>query len=61
MKDVFKVTGMKLATSLDWNAKKYVKRCKGDTELIHRYSRRKMKEEIRVRNISTDVTDSVND
>lgn len=44
--DDFKRKNMKLATVLDWNCSRYVKRNKGDTQLLHRYSRRKLKQEI---------------
>lgn len=44
--DIFKRKSMKLATSLDWNCTKYVKRRKKDTERIHRYARRKLKQEL---------------
>lgn len=44
--DIFKRTNMKFATSLDWNCPRYVKRCKGDTERLHRYSRRKLKQQL---------------
>lgn len=42
--DLFKKINMKLATSLDWNCPKIVKRNKGDTQLLHKYSRRKLKQ-----------------
>ena len=44
--DLFKKINMKLATSLDWNCPKIVKRTKGDTQLLHRHSRRKLKQDL---------------
>lgn len=45
--DLFKKINNKLANSLDWNCKKYAKRVKGDTQLLHRYSRRKLKQKLK--------------
>lgn len=45
--DIFKKENNKLATMLDWNCPRYVKRCKGDTERLHRYSRRKLKQNLK--------------
>ena len=44
--DIFKQKNNKLATSWDWNCKKVCKRVKGDTQKLHRYSRRKLKQEL---------------
>ena len=41
--DLFKQENIKYATSLDWNCPKIAKRHKGDTQKLHRYSRRKLK------------------
>lgn len=43
--DEFKKKNVNLATSLDYNAPRYVKRSKGDGKLIRRYARRKLKQE----------------
>lgn len=45
--DLFKRKNIKLATAWDWNAKRVCKRAKGDTQRLHRYSRRKLKQELR--------------
>lgn len=45
--DIFKRKNTKLATSWDWNCKRVCKRTKGDTQRLHRYSRRKLKQELR--------------
>ena len=45
--DVFKRTNIKLATSWDWNVPQIVKRKKGDTAKLHRYSRRKLKQKLK--------------
>ena len=45
--DIFKRKNIKLATSWDWNCKRVCKRAKGDTQKLHRYSRRKLKQELR--------------
>ena len=45
--DIFKRKNIKLATSWDWNCKRVCKRAKGDTQRLHRYSRRKLKQELR--------------
>lgn len=47
MKDVFKKKSMKEATYWDWNVPKFVKRHKGDTQKLHRLSRRRLKQELR--------------
>lgn len=44
--DIFKRKNIKLATALDWNCKRVCKRVKGDTQRLHRYSRRKLKQEL---------------
>ena len=48
--DLFKKENNKFATILDWNCPRYVKRCKGDTERLHRYSRRKLKLKLKKEN-----------
>ena len=45
--DIFKRKNIKLATVWDWNCKRVCKRIKGDTQRLHRYSRRKLKQELR--------------
>lgn len=45
--DLFKKKNIKTATSWDWNAPQIVKRCKGDTQKLHRLSRRKLKQELK--------------
>ena len=45
--DLFKRKNSKTATSWDWNVPQIVKRCKGDTQKLHKLSRRKLKEELR--------------
>lgn len=45
--DLFKRKNNKMATALDWNCPKYVKRTKGDTQILHRLSRRKLKQELK--------------
>ncbi len=45
--DIFKRKNIKLATLWDWNCKRVCKRAKGDTQRLHRYSRRKLKQELR--------------
>lgn len=45
--DIFQKENNKIATILDWNCPRYVKRCKGDTERLHRYSRRKLKQKLK--------------
>lgn len=45
--DLFKQKNVKLATSLDWNCPKVCKRNKGDTQLLHKHSRRKLKQELK--------------
>lgn len=45
--DIFKQKNNKLATSWDWNVPKICKRKKGDTARLHRYSRRKLKQELK--------------
>ena len=40
--DLFKAISMKMAASFDWNCK-CCKRCKGDTKIIHKNARRKLK------------------
>jgi hypothetical protein len=42
--DKFKATNIVLATSWDWNAKRVVKRAKGDGDKLRRYARRKLKQ-----------------
>lgn len=44
--DDFKRTNMKLATALDYNAPRMVKRHKGDGKRLRRYARRKLKQNI---------------
>lgn len=44
--DIFKRKNMKLATVWDWNCKNICKRKKGDTQRLHRYSRRKLKQDL---------------
>lgn len=44
--DLFKMKNIKLATSWDWNCPKVCRRVKGDTQKLHRYSRRKLKQEL---------------
>lgn len=45
MMDKFKEANVNLATKLDYNAPKIVKRGKGDGKRIRRYARRKLKQE----------------
>lgn len=45
--DIFKRTNIKQATAWDWNCPKFCKRQKGDTERLHRLSRRKLKQELK--------------
>jgi hypothetical protein len=45
--DLFKKTNNKEATSWDWNVPQIVKRFKGDTQRLHRLSRRRLKRELR--------------
>lgn len=44
--DLFKQENIKYATSIDWNCPKIVKRHKGDTQKLHKYSRRKLKNKL---------------
>ena len=46
--DNFKRKSNKEATSWDWNIPKYVKRYKGDTQILHKLSRRRLKRELRM-------------
>lgn len=41
--DLFKRASNKMATALDWNCPKVCKRCKGDTQRIHKQARTKLK------------------
>lgn len=41
--DLFKSNSMKMANGLDWNCK-VCKRCKGDTQRIHKQARKKIKQ-----------------
>ena len=45
--DLFKKENNKYATSLDWNCPNIVKRAVGDTQRLHKYSRRKLKEKLK--------------
>jgi hypothetical protein len=45
MKDLFKQKSMSLADGLDWNCK-CCKRSKGDTKLIHKQARKKLKKDL---------------
>lgn len=45
--DYFKRLSSNIATSLDWNVPKFVKRHKGDGELIRRQTRRRDKQIVR--------------
>ena len=45
--DLFKRKNIKQATSWDWNCKSIYKRVKGDTQKLHRLSRRRLKQELR--------------
>ena len=45
--DNFKRKSNKEATSWDWNIPKYVKRYKGNTQILHRLSRRRLKRELK--------------
>lgn len=41
--DDFKKANTYLATRIDWNVPQYIKRRKGDGELVRRHARRKLK------------------
>lgn len=45
--DLFKSKNIKLATSLDWNAK-CCKRKKGDTQKLHKCTRRILKKDLKL-------------
>lgn len=47
MKNLFKQKNINTAIAWDWNCPKYVKRHKGDTQKLHRLSRRKLKQELK--------------
>lgn len=44
--DLFKKMNNNEATSWDWNCPRYVKRVKGDTQKLHRLSRRRLKKKL---------------
>lgn len=45
--DIFKEANNKEATAIDWNCPQYVKRGKGDGEMLRRLARHKLKDELR--------------
>lgn len=45
--DLFKRASNKMATVFDWNCPKVCKRCKGDTQKIHKQARKKLKENLK--------------
>lgn len=45
--DLFKKKITPTADSWDWNCPKYVKRCKGDTQKLHKMARAKIKKELK--------------
>ncbi len=44
--DLFKKASVILATALDWNARRCVKRSKGDTKRVHKSGRRNLKHDL---------------
>ena len=45
--DLFKRENTNEATFWDWNCPKYIKRHKGDTQKLHRISRRRLKRKLK--------------
>lgn len=45
--DLFKRKNIKQATCWDWNCRRVCKRVKGDTQKLHKLSRRRLKQELR--------------
>ena len=45
--DIFKKSNMQMANSLDWNANHVCKRRKGDTRLVHKKGRAKLKTKLK--------------
>lgn len=45
--DKFKQANNKMATALDWNCKMICKRKAGDTKLLHKIARKRLKREVR--------------
>lgn len=45
--DLFKKKSSTTARNWDWDVPQIVKRCKGDTQKLHKISRSKLKQELR--------------
>lgn len=45
--DIFKRKMNKDATAIDWNCPRFCKRSKGDTQMLHKLARHRLKQELK--------------